>query len=103
MSTSTPLTVSQASSHLYEALTHHAGNRDFDAHDPLVLAISRYGEACRQHDDAAVEAASTDVYEELTRHAGKIDLGAHDPFVVALAEFGAACRREGPRPVKTGS
>jgi len=96
----TTKSVSEASRHLYEALTHHAGNRDFDAHDPLVLAISAFGEKCRQHDEEAIKAASRHLYEELTRHFGPRDFDAHDPLVHAISEYGDACRAEGPRPAK---
>ncbi len=87
--------VKQASAHLYEALSHHIGNLDLSANDPLVRAISEFGQRNREGNDEAVKAASEHVYEALTHHKGNRDLDAHDPVVVALAEFGNACRAEG--------
>ncbi|MEO8540753.1 MAG: hypothetical protein ABI577_13520 [bacterium] len=90
-------TVKHASSHLYEAMTHHYGPLDLSAHQPLVKAISEYGQMSRQHDDVGVTAASQHVYEALTHHFGPRDLGASDPVVMALAEYGAACRAAGAK------
>jgi hypothetical protein len=39
--------VKQASTHVYEALTHHFGPRDLGAADPVVKALAEYGQACR--------------------------------------------------------
>jgi hypothetical protein len=89
--------VSEASQHLYEALTHRFGPLDLGAHQPLVKAVSEYGTTCRAGDDATIKVASQHVYEALTHHFGPMDLGAHQPLVVALAEFGQACRRAGSR------
>jgi hypothetical protein len=89
--------VKAASAHLYEAMTHHFGPLDLAAHQPLVKAISEYGQRSREHDDAGVAAASTHVYEALTRHFGPRDLSANDPVVKALAEYGNACRAAGPK------
>ena len=49
MTTSTAPTVADASKHLWEALSHHQLTLDLGAHDPLVQAVSGYGQACRQH------------------------------------------------------
>ena len=87
--------VKQASSHLYEAMTHHYGPLDLAAHQPIVKAISEYGQKSREHDEEGVKAASTHVYEALTRHFGPRDLSANDPVVKALSEYGEACRRAG--------
>ena len=87
--------VKQASAHLYEAMTHHYGPLDLAAHQPLVKAISEYGQRSRDNDEDGVKQASTHVYEALTRHFGPRDLGANDPVVVALAEYGKACREAG--------
>ena len=38
--------IKEASTHVYEALTHHFGPRDLGAHDPVVMAIAEYGAAC---------------------------------------------------------
>jgi hypothetical protein len=89
------LDVHTASQHLWEALSHHQITMDIGAHDPLVMAISGYGQACREADDSAIDAASKKVWEELSKHRTTLDLGAEDPLIKALAEFGAACRREG--------
>lgn len=89
--------VHQASTHLYEALTHHFGPLDLGAHEPLVLAITEYGQRCRSNDEEAIQVASKHVYEALTHHFGPRDLGAHDPVTLAIAEYGAACRAAGPR------
>ena len=93
----TEAAVKQASSHLYEAMTHHYGPLDLAAHQPLVKAISEYGQRSREHDEDGVKQASTHVYEALTHHFGPRDLGAHDPVVVALAEYGKACRDAGAK------
>ena len=97
MSTTTPLTVPQASARLSEALTHHFGPMDLAANDPLVIAIAEYGQRSREGNEAAVEAASKHVYEALTRHQGNRDFGAHDPVVIALAEYKDACRAAGSK------
>ena len=89
--------VKQASAHLYEAMTHHYGPLDLAAHQPLVKAISEYGQRSRDHDEDGVRVASGHVYEALTRHFGPRDLGAADPVVKALAEYGQACRNAGPK------
>ena len=89
--------VSQASQHLYEALTHHFGPLDLGAHQPLVKAVSEYGSTCRTGDDARITVASQHVYEALTHHFGPMDLGAHQPLVMALSEFREACRAAGVR------
>lgn len=89
--------VKQASAHLYEAMTHHYGPLDLAAHQPLVKAISEYGQRSREHNDEGVKLASAHVYEALTHHFGPRDLGAHDPVVKALAEYGQACRDAGPK------
>jgi hypothetical protein len=89
--------VKQASAHLFEAMTHHYGPLDLAAHQPLVKAISEYGQRNREHDDDGVKLASTHVYEALTHHFGPRDLGADDPVVRALAEYGKACRDAGPK------
>ena len=94
---SNPLTVAEASKHLWEAFSHHSITMDLAANDPLVRAISEYGDACRRDDDARVKLASAHVWEELSRHKVTLDLGADDPVVRALSEYGDACRREGPR------
>ncbi len=86
----------EASSHLYEALTHHFGPLDMGAHEPLVRAIAEYAKRNREHDEAAIKIASGHVYEALTHHFGPLDLGAHDPVVKALAAYGQACREAGP-------
>jgi len=87
--------VKRASAHLYEAMTHHYGPLDLSAHQPLVRAISEYGQRSREHNDEGVSQASTHVYEALTHHFGPRDLGANDPVVMALAEYGKACRDAG--------
>jgi len=89
--------VKQASAHLYEALTHHYGPLDLAAHQPIVRAISEYGQRCREHDEAGQEIASRHIYEALTHHFGPRDLAANDPIVKALSEYGEACRRAGVR------
>jgi hypothetical protein len=94
---SSNLDVRTASQHLYEALSHHRGNLDFGANDPLVRAIVELGDRCRHHDDAGEAAASKRVWEELSHHATTLDLGADDPVIRALSEYTDACRREGPR------
>jgi hypothetical protein len=89
--------VKQASAHLYEAMTGHFGPLDLAAHQPLVKAISEYGQRCRERDEAGQQAASRKVYEALTHHFGPRDLAANDPVVRALSEYGEACRRAGVR------
>lgn len=89
--------VKQASSHLYEAMTHHYGPLDLSVHQPLVKAISEYGQQSREHDEEGVKQASAHVYEALTHHFGPRDLAANDPVVKALAEYGAACRAAGAK------
>ncbi|MCC7366100.1 MAG: hypothetical protein IT303_17175 [Dehalococcoidia bacterium] len=91
------VTVEQASQHLYEALTHHFGNLDLGANDPVVRAISAYGQQCRQHDEEGIVQASKHLWEVLSHHSERLDLGAEDPVVKALSEYGAACRAAGPR------
>jgi len=87
--------VRQASEHLYEALTHKFGPLDMGATQPLVRAISEYGQRSREHDEEGVREASRHVYEAMTHHFGPLDLGAHQPVVKALAEYGKACREAG--------
>lgn len=89
--------VKRASTHLYEALTHHFGPLDLSAHQPLVKAISEYGQRSREHDEEGMKKASQHVYEALTHHFGPRDLGANDPVVHALAEYGQACRDAGKK------
>ncbi len=89
--------VKKASAHLYEAMTHHYGPLDLAAHQPLVKAISEYGQRSREHNDDGVKLASAHVYEALTHHFGPRDLAANDPVVKALAEYGQACRDAGPK------
>ncbi len=89
--------VKQASAHLYEALTHHFGPLDLAAHQPLVKAISEYGQRSREHDEEGIKKASAHVYEALTHHFGPRDLAANDPVVHALAEYGQACRAAGKK------
>jgi hypothetical protein len=88
-------TVHQASTHLYEALSHHFGPVDLSANDPIVRAISEFGQRCREHDGAGEAAASAHVYEALSRHFGPRDFAANDPLVVALSEYAQACRDAG--------
>ncbi|MCE7927375.1 MAG: hypothetical protein DYG91_02580 [Chloroflexi bacterium CFX7] len=87
--------VKAASTHLYEAMTHHFGPLDLGAHQPIVRAISEYAQRNREHDDAGIQQASAHVYEALSRHFGPLDLAANDPLVKALAEYGDACRAAG--------
>ena len=87
--------VGEASAHLYEALTHKFGPLDLGAHQPLVKAISEYGQKCRERDEDGIREASKHVYEALTHGFGPLDLGAHQPIVKALAEYGSACREAG--------
>jgi hypothetical protein len=89
--------VKRASAHLYEAMTHHYGPLDLAAHQPLVKAISEYGQRSREHDEEGIKRASGHVYEALTHHFGPRDLGATDPVVHALAEYGQACRAAGKK------
>lgn len=98
MSSDSPTkSVSEASTHLFEAFTHRFGPLDSSGHQPIIKAISDYAAASRAHDEEAREAASREVYVALTHQFGKIDLGAHEPFVVALSEYGAACAAEGEK------
>jgi|GEM_PF-2265096 len=83
--------VKQASAHLYEAMTHHYGPLDLAAHQPIVKAISEYGQRSREHDEEGIKRASAHVYEALTHHFGPRDLAANDPVVKALAEYHQAC------------
>jgi hypothetical protein len=87
----------QASQALYEAMTHHFGPLDLGAHQPLVRAISEFGQRHREDDEAGSQLASRHVYEAMTHHFGPRDLGAHDPVVVALVAYGTACRQAGPK------
>ena len=89
--------VKRASAHLYEAMTHHYGPLDLAAHQPLVKAISEYGQRSREHDEEGIKRASAHVYQALTHHFGPRDLGATDPVVHALAEYGQACRAAGKK------
>ena len=97
MTATTSLSVPQASERLYEALSHHFGPMDLGATDPLVIAISEYGQRSREGEPTAIEVASRHVYEALTRHQGNRDFSATSPFVVALADYKDACRFAGPR------
>ncbi len=87
--------VKAASSHLYEAMTHHYGPLDLSAHQPIVKAISEYGQRSREHDEAGVAQASTRIYEALTHHFGPQDHSANDRVVKSLSEYGKACRDAG--------
>jgi hypothetical protein len=89
--------VKEASEHLYQAFTHRFGPLDMGAHQPIVLAISEFGQKSRDGDDEGMHAASQHVYEALTHHFGPLDIGAHDKLTLALAEYGEACRAAGPR------
>ena len=89
--------VKRASAHLYEAMTHHYGPLALAAPQPLVKAISEYGQRSREHDEEGIKRASAHVYEALTHHFGPRDLGATDPVVHALAEYGQACRAAGKK------
>ena len=89
--------VHRASGHLYEALTHHFGPLDLGAHEPLVLAISEYGQQCRKGDEERIHTASQHIFEAMTHHFRPLDLGAHEPITVAISEYGAACRAAGPK------
>lgn len=95
MMTDAEARVRQASEHLYEALTHKFGPLDMGANQPLVRAISEYGQRSREHDEERIREASRHVYEAMTHHFGPLDLGAHQPVVKALAEYGKACREAG--------
>lgn len=92
------LSVEQASARLYEALTHRYGPLDLAAHQPIVRAISDYGQRCREGDEARIAEASSHIWQVLSHHAERLDLGARDPLVMALSEYGAACRAAGSRP-----
>ncbi|MCK9520266.1 MAG: hypothetical protein M0R74_14765 [Dehalococcoidia bacterium] len=91
------LSVEQASEHLYQALTHRFGPLDLSADQPLVRAISEYGQRSREHDEEGIAQASERIWEVLSHHAERLDLGADDPLVKALSEYGAACREAGPK------
>jgi hypothetical protein len=93
----TVLSTAEASTHLYEALSHHLGNLDMSATDPLVRAIAEYGQRCREHDEAGQAAASEHIYQALTHRFGPMDLAADQPVVRALAEFGEAYRAAGTK------
>lgn len=92
---SAQLSVEEASAHLYEALTHRFGPLDLSADQPLVRAISEYGQRCREHDEEGIAKASARIWEVLSHHSERLDLGAGDPLVKALSEYGAACRAAG--------
>ena len=91
------LSVEQASAHLYEALTHHFGPLDLSAHQPIVRAISEYGQRCREQDEQGIAEASKHIWQVLSHHSERLDLGARDPLVKALSEYGAACKAAGPK------
>lgn len=91
------LSVEQASERLYEALTHHYGPLDLAANQPIVRAISEYGQRSREHNEAGIEAASKQIWQVLSHHSERLDLAANDPVVKALSEYGAACRAAGPK------
>jgi hypothetical protein len=93
--TGTPVSVHDASQHLWEAMSHHQITLDMSASDPIVRAVTAYGQACREQDAAAIKATSAHVWEELSHHSVTLDLGADDPLVKALSEYGEACKREG--------
>ncbi len=97
MGTHTIPSVEDASTHLYEALTHHFGPLDLGATQPIVKAISEYGQYSREGDEAKVKEASAHIWQALSHHSERLDLGANDPLVKALAEYGDACRRAGPK------
>jgi hypothetical protein len=78
-------------------MTHHYGPLDLAAHQPIVKAISEYGQRSREHNEDGVKTASTHVYEALTKHFGPQDLSANDGVVKALAEYGDACRKAGTK------
>ena len=94
-STTAEEAVHRASAHLYEALTHHFGPLDLGAHEPLVLAVSAYGQQCRAGDEDRIHAATHRIFEAMTHHFRPLDLGAHEPITVAISEFGSACRAAG--------
>lgn len=87
--------VHEASTHLYEAMTHHFGPVDLSATDPVVRAVTEFGQRCREHDAAGEAVASAHVYEALSHHFGPRDFAANDPLVVALSEYAQACREAG--------
>src|SRR4051812_37218069 len=88
-------TIHEASTHLYEALSHHFGPIDLSAGDPVVRAISEFGQRCREHDATGEAAASAHVYEALSRHFGPHDFAANDPLIIALSEYAQASREAG--------
>jgi len=83
----------EASEHLYNALRDAYG-RSFGAEQPIVKAISEYGQACRLGADP--HEASEHVYRALRFHLGGT-WGAHQPIITALSEYGRACRELGRR------
>ncbi len=78
----------EASEHLYNALRDAFG-RSLSADQPIVRAISEYGQACRMGADW--HEASEHVYRALRFHLGGT-WGAHQPLMRALSEYGQACR-----------
>ena len=54
---------SEASQHLYEAMTHRFGPLDLGSHQPLVKAVSEYGTTGRTGDEAQITVASKYVPE----------------------------------------
>ena len=94
-STSSPMTVAEASKHLWEALSQHKITLDLGAQDPVVRAVSAYGQACREQDAVKTSDTSKKIWEELSHHSVTLDFSASDPMVKALAEYGEACRHEG--------
>jgi hypothetical protein len=93
--TAEALSVEEASKNLQEALARHRGPVDFSVDDPVVRAITEYGDRCRKHDDAGAAEASRKVYEAITRHIGPRDFASDERLVRALSEYGAACRAQG--------
>jgi len=83
----------EASEHLYNALRDAFG-RSLSAEQPIVRAISEYGQACRMGADW--HEASEHVYRALRFHLGGT-WGAHQPIIKALSEYGQACRGLGAR------
>jgi hypothetical protein len=82
-----------ASEHLYNALRDAFG-RSLGADQPIVRAISEYGQACRSGADW--HEASEHVYRALRFHLGGT-WGAHQPIIKALSEYGQACRAMGAK------
>ena len=89
--------VHRASAHLYEALTHHFGPLDLGAHEPLVLAISEYGQQCRRGDEERIHAASQHIFEAMTHHFRPLDPRRARADHGCDREYGAACRAAGPK------